>query len=142
MPHWCKIAGLILFGLVVVYWISLWIYAGCDSYALGRLIAKMLENNSFASGDVIVLLVSTMMMAFSREKDEDEYVASMRGRYLTIAFYVDFVFLFIALLIFHDMNSFVQIAAWQMFMVLWLHIVMFNIAMAVIRNRNKKEAQL
>ncbi len=34
-----------------------------------------------------------------------------------------------------------NIMAMQMFLILFLHIVMFNIAMAVIRRRNKKEAR-
>jgi hypothetical protein len=78
------------------------------------------------------------MMAFSRERDEDEYVAAIRGKYLMLAFYVDTVFLIITTLIFHGWD-YLPIVAAQMFLILFLHVVMFNIAMAVIRRRRSRE---
>jgi hypothetical protein len=84
--------------------------------------------------------VSLLMIAFSRERDEDEYVAAIRGKYLMLAFYVDTLFLIVALLASTPFYwGYMSVAAGQMFLILFLHVVMFNIAMVVIRRRRSRE---
>jgi hypothetical protein len=87
---------------------------------------------------VTLLSAAMMMVAFSRERDEDDYVASVRGRYLMLAFYIDFVFLVVTAFTVHDLD-YLNVMAMQMFLILFLHIVMFNTAMAVIRRRRGHE---
>lgn len=90
--------------------------------------------------DIYIVLVgaSMLMVAFSRERDEDEYVASLRGKYLMLAFYLDFVFIVITSFAVHEFD-YLNIMAVQMYLILFLHIVMFNIAMAVIRKKRSCE---
>lgn len=85
---------------------------------------------------VIGLTISMTMVAFSREKDEDEYTAAIRSRYLSLAFYADTLIAVIGTLAIYEF-SYLNFMVIQMFLVLLLYIVMFNIAMWHIRTENK-----
>jgi hypothetical protein len=133
MPHRCKIAGIILLGLYVLSGIVLWLCIEFDA-------CNLIQGSAQGAGvDTIILVTLLMLIAFSREKDEDEYVAAIRGKYLMLAFYVDFVLLVVALLTVRNMNDLYGIAVMQILMILFLHVVMFNIAMAVISRRRSRE---
>ena len=122
---------------LVAAWVLLWIHQSRQGPVgalgqFGEMIDKILES---ATDPYIILVAASMLMvAFSRERDEDEYTASVRGRCLMLAFYLDFVFVFATTLTVYSFEYF-NIMAVQMFMVLFMHIVMFNTAMAVIRRR-------
>ncbi len=141
LPHWCKVTGTVLFALVILWYVFLIVYVGDSHEKWGEIAAK--TPKVLHGIDVILLAISMLMIAFSREKDEDEYVAAVRGKYLVLAFYIDCVVLIIATLAVtaYDIRYFATVAVSQMFLILFLHIVMFNIAMAVIRSRNRKEAR-
>ncbi len=91
-----------------------------------------------ATAYIIVIAASMMMVAFSREKDEDEYVASIRMKCLMTAFWVDFVILVITAFFVKDLD-YLYVMSTQMFLILFLHIVIFNTAMAIIRRRRGHE---
>ena len=126
---------------LVAMWVLLWIHQSSQGPvgALGNF-GEMVDKIFEAATDPYIILVaaSMLMVAFSRERDEDEYTASVRGRCLMLAFYVDFVFVFVTTLTVYSLE-YLNIMAVQMFMVLFLHIVMFNTAMAVIRRRRSHE---
>ncbi len=69
---------------------------------------------------------------------EDEYIASVRAKYLMLAFYIDFVFLVVTAFTVFDLD-YLNIMALQMFLILLLHIVMFNVGMTIIRRRRGHE---
>jgi hypothetical protein len=106
---------------------------------LGR-VGALAEEVVFFSATAYVILVAASMMAvaFSRERDEDEYVASVRMRSLVAAFWADFVILTIATLTVNDFD-YLNVMVSQMFLILLLHIVIFNVSMAVIRRRREHE---
>jgi hypothetical protein len=94
-------------------------------------------DNSVVLAAFITLLASSMLMvAFSKERDEDEYVAAVRAKYLTLAFFIDFVFVAVTAFAVNGLD-YLYIMSIQMFLILFLHIVMFNVAMAIIRRKAK-----
>ncbi len=133
MPHWCKIAGLIVIVPLIVAWLVFLFFSHVA--ALGA-IADFINGNAGVS--IAVLAAAMLMAAFSRERDEDEYIASVRAKYLMLAFYIDFAFLIVTAFTVHDLD-YLNVMAVQMFLILFLHIVMFNVAMAVIRRRRSHE---
>ena len=133
MPHWCKIAGLIVIVPLIVAWLVFLFFSHVA--ALGA-IADFINGNAGVS--IAVLAAAMLMAAFSRERDEDEYIASVRAKYLMLAFYIDFAFLVVTAFTVFDLD-YLNIMALQMFLILLLHIVMFNVAMAVIRRRRSHE---
>lgn len=128
LPHWCKTVGIVtLVPLAVV---------GILAVVFEVEPFEVIYNHTALY--VALLSASLLMSAFSREKDEDEYVASVRTRYLMLSFYIDFVFLIVtAFTVFFV--DYITVMAVQMFIILFLHAVMFNTAMAVIRSRRSHE---
>lgn len=136
MPHVCKTVGLIIMLPLAAAWLVFLFFNG-ESGILSRIADILNEHTGIF---VALLALSMIMAAFSREKDEDEYVASIRGKYLMLAFYADFVFLVITSFLVYDLD-YLYIMAIQMFLILFLHIVMFNAAMAVIRRRRGRDEE-
>lgn len=85
----------------------------------------------------IGISISMLMVGFAREKDEDEYTAAIRSYYLTLAFYIDTAIIIVGTLVLYNIDylSFMLV---QMFLVLFIYIVLFNIAMLRIRKANKR----
>ncbi len=133
MPHWCKIAGLIVMVPLIFAWL---VFLFFSHVAALSAIAEFINENAGIS--IAVLAAAMLMAAFSRERDEDEYIASVRAKYLMLAFYIDFVFLVVTAFTVFDLD-YLNIMALQMFLILLLHIVMFNVGMAIIRRRRGHE---
>ncbi len=133
MPHWCKIVGLIVMVPLIFAWLVFLFFSHVA--ALGA-IADFINGNAGVS--IAVLAAAMLMAAFARERDEDEYIASVRAKYLMLAFYIDFVFLVVTAFTVFDLD-YLNIMAIQMFLILFMHIVMFNVAMVVIRRRRGHE---
>ncbi len=142
MPHWCKVIGWIVMlplGVAGIFWVSLSLIDLFELSESPEVLTKMLnfieENLELY---ITLLSLSMLMVAFSREKDEDEYVAAVRSHYLMLAFYIDVVFLVITAFAVPGL-AYLVIMELQMFLILLLHIIMFNIAMAVIRKKRGHE---
>jgi hypothetical protein len=73
----------------------------------------------------VPLLISLMMVTFSKEKNEDEYILKLRLDSLVWSLYINFaILLFSILFIFRD--GFYNIMIYNMFLILILFIVRFN----------------
>ncbi len=134
MPHWCKTAGLVIMVPLILAWLTVLLFGTSGKFldALGNILDENIDRY------IVLLSVSMLMAAFSRERDEDEYVASVRGKCLMLAFYIDFVFVLVTAFTVYGIN-YITIMMIQMFMILFLHIIMFNTTMAVIRRRRSHE---
>jgi len=150
LPHPCKVAGWVVFAPLAALWL-LYVADGLDGDLMnfapfGDGLGNLGRFGSAVAGIVdwqptaFMLLVAASMMAvaFSRERDEDEYVASVRARSLMVAFWVDFAVFVVAAVAVKDLD-FLYIMATQMFLVLFLHIAIFNVAMAAIRRGRSHE---
>lgn len=72
-----------------------------------------------------LILVGGMLVAFSREKQEDEFIARLRLSSLMWAVVVNYVLLLLALLFVYGM-SFFHVMVYNMFTVLLIFIARFN----------------
>jgi len=73
----------------------------------------------------ILLIVGGILVAFSRTKDEDEYISKIRMESLIWATYINYFILILAVLLVYDM-SFFTILIFNMFTVLLFFIVRFH----------------
>jgi len=73
----------------------------------------------------IVLIISGLMVAFSKEKDEDEFISSIRLSSLVWATYWNYAILLVALILVYDL-TFYWVMLFNMFTILVLFIVKFN----------------
>ena len=85
----------------------------------------MTKNNILNELCAIFVIVGGLMVAFSKETDEDEFIASIRLQALVWAIYVNYFILLLALILVYGL-SFYWIMVFNMFTVLLFFIVKFN----------------
>lgn len=83
----------------------------------------------------VLFLAGALLVAFSREKNEDEYIASLRLSSLLWAVLVNYLLLLFAFLFVYGIN-FLVVMEYNMFTVLLIFIIRFNYVLF----RNKKSA--
>ncbi len=73
----------------------------------------------------VLLLVGGILIAFSKEKKEDEFIAKIRLESLVWATYVNYAILLIAVLFFFDL-AFLWVLVFNIFTLLFFFIIRFN----------------
>lgn len=74
----------------------------------------------------VLMIVSSILVAFSKEIDEDEFISKIRLESLVWATYVNYIILLIAFLLVYDF-SFFWVMVFNMFTILIFFIIRFNI---------------
>lgn len=90
---------------------------------------KLTKNNIFDEIACILILTGGILVAFSKEKTEDEYIARLRLESLVWACYVNYAILFLTLLFVFDLTFF-WVLVLNMFTILLLFILKFRIALS------------
>ncbi len=85
----------------------------------------MVENNILNEILGILVILGGIMVAFSKEKDEDELIAKIRLESLVWAMYVNYGILLLAFLLLYDF-SFYWAMVFNMFTMLFFFIIRFN----------------
>ena len=86
----------------------------------------------------MVLIVSSLLVAFSKEEGEDEYIAKIRLESLVWAVYLNYGILFIAFIFVFGM-SFLWVMIFNMYTILWFFIIRFNWQISKIKNSANEE---
>jgi hypothetical protein len=73
----------------------------------------------------LLIIISAFLVAFSKEKQEDEFISKIRLESLVWAVYLNYAILIIALLFIYDM-SFMWVIIFNMFTILFFFIARFN----------------
>lgn len=73
----------------------------------------------------LVFIISSLFIAFSKEKNEDEFIASIRLKSLLWAVLVNYLLLILAFLVIYELN-FLSVMTYNMFTVLLLFIFRFH----------------
>lgn len=90
-----------------------------------KFVFGMTENNILNEIVGVVLIISFLMVAFSKEKQEDELIAKIRLDSLVWATYVNYAVLLFSMLFIYGM-SFFWVMIFNMFTILLFFIVRFN----------------
>jgi hypothetical protein len=85
----------------------------------------MVNNNILNEILGILIIVSSLFVAFSKEKSEDEYISKIRLESLVWAVYVNYVILLLSFIFIFDF-SFLWVMLFNMFTVLLFFIIRFN----------------
>ncbi len=83
------------------------------------------ENNISDEIIAVLLVLGLLIIAFSKEKHEDEFMEQMRLRSLVFATYVNFIVLLFAILFVYDMMFF-WVLVFNMFTVLLVFVIRFK----------------
>lgn len=85
----------------------------------------IIENN--LTNEIVgsLIIISSMLVAFSKEKVEDEFIAKLRMDSLAWAVYFNQAILLFSMLFIYDM-AFLWVMIFNMFTLLWFFIIRFN----------------
>ncbi len=86
---------------------------------------SMTNNNLIDEISGILIIISSLMIAFSKEKTEDEYIAKIRLESLVWATYVNYAILIIGIALVYGTN-FLFMLIFNMFTILFFFIIRFN----------------
>lgn len=96
-----------------------------DEFMGDQLVFSMAETNVLNEIIGVVLIVSGLMVAFSKEKNEDEFISKLRLESLVWATYVNYAVLLFSMLFVFGI-SFLWIMIFNMFTILLFFIIRFN----------------
>lgn len=85
----------------------------------------IIENNILNEILGVLIIISSILVAFSKEKTEDEYITKIRLESLVWSVYVNYGILLFAFLFIYD-SSFLWVMIFNMFTVLLFFIFKFN----------------
>ncbi|MEQ9306180.1 MAG: hypothetical protein RJQ14_19860 [Marinoscillum sp.] len=109
-----------------------------DGFADNRELFGFIGNNIVDEILALCIISSGLIVAFSKENDEDELISSVRLKCLVWAMYWNYGLLTVALIFFYEF-SFLRFMVINMFTPLILFIVRFNWVMMMLRKSLKHE---
>ena len=115
---------------------------GCLKFQIGEqleegvLVPQIRDFVDTVIGFFIILF--SLLVAFSKERIEDEYIEKVRLYSLIWATYINYAVLLILFLILYDMNFF-DVMVYNLFMLLWIFIIFFNIQKVRLNKSLKNE---
>jgi hypothetical protein len=138
---WFLFVPAVVFGLISLFYdwepafldVQVWGYTGLEDI-MGKLdIIQTPVNNILNEICGVLIIVGGLMVAFSKEKEEDELITTIRLESLVWATYWNYAILILAFVLVYDM-AFFTVMVFNMFTILVLFIVKFNWALHKLRN--------
>ena len=96
-----------------------------ELFSVNRKTFRMVTNNILNEILGVLIIISTFLVAFSKEKSEDEYISKIRFESLAWAVYFNYAILILTVLFIYDF-AFLWVMVFNMFTVLLFFIVRFN----------------
>lgn len=108
------------------YWeVNVFPLIGDNSVLSSNQALEWSKNNIADELTSLLLIIGGILVSFSKTKDEDEYIATMRMESLIWATYVNYAVLVFAILFVFDM-SFLSIMIYNMFTILFIFMIRFH----------------
>jgi hypothetical protein len=139
-PHWTKQIGWILLipGVILSILFLLFeseisffdasVFAVAKDNLFGPTYLVVMENNILDELACILFILGALLVAFSKEQAEDEYIAQIRLASLVWATYVNYAILILAILFVYDFTFF-WVLVFNMFTLLTFFLIRFNWAL-------------
>lgn len=137
---WIILVPAIILGIMVMYF-----EFEIDGFSIEipyvkTFLANGVHNNNLTDELVsIILIVALALIAFSEEKQEDEWVTTVRLESLQWSVYANYILLILAIVLVYDMHFF-EALVYNMYTILILFILRFNYVLRVKFNSNKIES--
>jgi hypothetical protein len=96
-----------------------------ELFSVNKKTFRMVTNNILNEILGVLIIISSLLVAFSKEKSEDEYISKIRFESLAWAVYFNYAILTLTLLFIYDL-AFLWVMVFNMFTVLLFFIVRFN----------------
>lgn len=130
---WCLFVPFVIMGLICLFngndesWLKVSVFSVIPW--------GVIKNSLFDEISVIGLAISLLFIAFSREKDEDECIASIRSSSLIWATIAGYLLLIVCTMLIYDL-SYLNFVFIDLFMILILFITKYNIELYKFRRSN------
>ena len=92
------------------------------------------ENNVLDEISSILLIIGALLIAFSKEKTEDEFISKIRLESLVWATYINYAILILAIIFVYDITFF-WVLVFNMFTLLVFFLIRFNCALYKSKNQ-------
>lgn len=102
------------------------------------IIFGIIKNNVLNEFFGILIIISSLVVAFSKEKEEDEFILKIRLESLVWAIFINYTILLISLLFIFDL-TFLWVMIYNMFTVLIVFIIRFQWQIFKLKNALKYE---
>ncbi|MFZ2906769.1 MAG: hypothetical protein WAZ98_11245 [Cyclobacteriaceae bacterium] len=136
---WLVLIPALLFGVAVMYFhFEIAGFEAIIPYAEGIFSSSPTPNNLTDELAAILFLIALVLIAFSEEKDEDEFVSKIRLESLQWSVYINYGLLAIAILFIYD-DEFFQVLIYNMYTILIFFILRFYYVLRVKFNPNLVE---
>jgi hypothetical protein len=96
------------------------------------------ENNVLDEISSILLILGALLIAFSKEKSEDEFISKIRLESLVWATYINYAILILAIIFVYD-TTFLWVLVFNMFTLLVFFLIRFNWALYKSKNQISDE---
>lgn len=130
---WCLFVPFVIMGLICLF------NANDESWlkvsAFSVIPWGVIKNSLFDEISVIGLAISLLFIAFSKEKDEDECIASIRSSSLIWATIAGYLLLIVCTMLIYNL-SYLNFVFIDLFMILILFITKYNIELYKFRRSN------
>jgi hypothetical protein len=151
LPYRFKTVGWFIFitGLVLGF-ISFFIvkeptFLDCKVFALSEIeflgkhkFIEFIENNIFDEIISVFIIVGAIFVAFSKEKQEDEYISKIRLESLLWATYINYFILLFTIVFFYG-GTFFWVMIFNMFTILFVFIIRFKWALWKFKNSQNEK---
>lgn len=130
---WCLFVPFVIMGLICLFnandesWLKVSVFSVIPW--------GVIKNSLFDEISVIGLAISLLFIAFSREKDEDECIASIRSSSLIWATIAGYLLLIVCTMLIYDL-PYLNFVFIDLFMILILFITKYNIELYKFRRSN------
>src|ERR1019366_5503198 len=139
LPSICRSLGWIIFPMGTAWLLASYVFSyqvfpfleyttkkkKGDFVEPGLLFSKNFYADFNGERSILLTLISLFMIAFSRERVEDEYVLSTRLHALQVSVYLNFILVAIASMLFYSF-SYVYVLQGSMYSILIIYIMVFN----------------
>ncbi len=150
-PHFFKKVGWVIFLPTLVFgfiaigedinpeFLDIEVYALFTGSFLGKDNSfSVIENNFLNEILGLLMIVSLILIVFSKEKDEDELISKIRFESLVWAIYVNYAILALSMLLVYEI-AFLWVMIFNMFTILFFYIVRFNLKVWKLRKMSSHE---
>lgn len=109
-----------------------------ENFLSEKAVFHQLKNNLLNEILGVLIIVSGLILGFSKVKDEDEFIAQIRSKSLIWATYINYGVLLLAIIFVYDL-SFFTVMVFSMFMSLVLFVLHFHWQICKLNNKVSDE---
>lgn len=129
----------LIFQLDDINFLNVKVFSIAEQQIFGKIMFFSISDNNIQDEIIgLLLIIGALLIAFSKEKSEDEFISKIRLESLVWATYINYIILIITIIFVYDLIFF-WVLVFNMFTVLIFFIIRFNWALYKSKNQIRDE---